>query len=117
MIWRIIADIFLIIGCFFAFAGTVGLIRMPDAYTRMQSSTNITTLGIIGVVIGAAIHGFRVNNALSTTMGVKVILIGVFIVLTSPVAGHAICKAAYKYGIRPEGKMACDEYGRDNPNE
>lgn len=117
MILRIIADIFLAMGCFFALAGTVGLLRMPDAYTRMQSSTNITTLGIIGIVSGAAIHGFRINNDLSTTMGIKIILTGIFIVVTGPVAGHAICKAAYKSGVRPEKPMVFDAYGRDNPDE
>ena len=117
MIWRIVADIFLLVGCFFALAGTIGLIRMPDAYTRMQSSTLITTLGIIGIVVGAAIHGFRVNNDLSMTMGIKILLIGIFIVVTGPVAGHAIAKAAYKHGVRPEKPMVCDEYGSDNPDE
>ena len=39
------------ISLFFAFAGVVGLLRMPDAFCRMQSSTNISTLGVLGVII------------------------------------------------------------------
>ena len=50
MILRIIADVCIALGCFFALAGVVGLLRMPDAFCRMQSSTNITTLGILGAV-------------------------------------------------------------------
>lgn len=112
----IVADVFIVIGCFFALAGTVGMIRMPDAYCRMQSSTNISTLGAIGVVIGAAIRAFSMNSDSNVVMGVKILLIGLLIVLTSPVGGHAICRAAYKYGVKPK-KMVCDEYGRDNPDE
>lgn len=112
----IVADIFIVLGCFFAFAGTIGLIRMPDAYTRMQSSTNISTLGALGVIIGAAIRAFGSDEGTSFAMGMKIILIGLFIVITSPIAGHAICKAAYKSGVKSV-KMVCDEYRRDNPNE
>lgn len=107
---RIIVDIFLILGSFFAFAGTVGMIRMPDTFCRMQSSTNIATLGTLGIVIGGAIYSFW-RGSIGT--GVKVILIGLFIVLTNPIAAHSICKAAYKFGIRPSKKFVCDEYGRD----
>lgn len=109
-----VVSVFLIIGCFFALAGTIGVLRMPDTFCRMQSSTNIATLGTLGVVIGAAIYSF-INGNLA--MGMKVILIGLFITLTNPISGHAICRAAYKYGIRPEKEMVCDEYGRENPNE
>lgn len=109
-----VVGIFLLVGCFFAFAGTVGLIRMPDSFCRMQSSTNISTLGTLGVVAGCAIYAFYTGNS---AMGIKVILVGLFITLTNPLSGHAICRAAYKNGDRPEKKMVCDEYGRDNPNE
>lgn len=112
----IVSDVFIVIGCFFALAGTVGLIRMPDAYTRMQSSTNISTLGAIGVTIGAAIRAFSSGGDTGVTMGIKILLIGLFIVITCPIGGHAICKAAYKSGAKSI-KMVCDEYGRDNPDE
>jgi len=112
---RIIVDILLAGGCFFALAGAVGLIRMPDAFCRMQSSTNIATLGLLGIVLGGVIYSIFVLK--NSTMAVKILAIGVFTILTNPIGGHAICKAGYKHGIRPEKKMVCDEYGRDNPNE
>lgn len=114
MIARIIIDILILIGCFFAFAGVVGVLRMPDSYCRMQSSTNIATLGVLGVILGGVVYAFTQNNV---AMALKILAIGLFIILTNPIAGHAICKAAYKYGVRPEKKMVCDEYGRDNPDE
>jgi multicomponent Na+:H+ antiporter subunit G len=114
MIIRIIVDISILFGCFFAFAGTVGVLRMPDSFCRMQSSTNIATLGVLGVILGGTVYAFAQNNA---SMALKILAIGLFIILTNPIGGHAICKAAYKYGVRPEKKMVCDEYGRDNPDE
>ena len=44
---RIVIDLFLVCGCFFALAGVVGMLRMPDPFSRMQSSTNISTLGLL----------------------------------------------------------------------
>lgn len=111
---RIIMDALILFGCFFAFAGTIGILRMPDVFCRIHSSTNIATFGILGVVLGTAVWTFSNGN---TAMGVKILVIGGFILLTYPVSGHAICKAAYKNGIRPDKKMVCDDYGRDNSHE
>lgn len=105
--------ILMAIGLFFAFAGTVGVLRMPDAYCRMQSSTNIATLGTLGAMLGAFIYALYLKN---TSMAIKILLIAVFIIVTNPVAGHAICKAAYKSGVKAD-KLTCDDYGRDFPNE
>ena len=55
---RIAIDILIGISVFFAFAGTVGLLRMPDAFSRMQSSTNIATMGVLGVIIGGVLYAF-----------------------------------------------------------
>lgn len=114
IIVRIIVDVLIITGCFFAFAGTVGIIRMPDVFCRMQSSTNIATLGTLGIAAGTSIWEFALGNI---SMGFKIIFIGIFILLTNPIGGHTICRAAYRHGIRPDGKMVCDDYGRDNIHE
>lgn len=95
MIVRIIIDIFLVIGLFFIFAGVVGMLRMPDTYCRLQSSTNIVTMGGLPILIAAAIYGFYTGNI---AIGIKSIIIGIFIVLTNPAASHAMTKAAYKIG-------------------
>ena len=49
---RIVIDILICLSILFAFAGVVGMIRMPDSFMRMHSSTNITTFGVLGVLIG-----------------------------------------------------------------
>ncbi|MBR3296578.1 MAG: monovalent cation/H(+) antiporter subunit G [Firmicutes bacterium] len=96
---------------FFALAGVVGMLRMPDAFCRMQSSTNIATLGVLGVIIGGIIYAFAFLH--NGEMGVKLIVLGVFYVVTVPISGHAIAKGAYHHGVRPEKDMVCDQYGED----
>ena len=46
---RIIIDVLIAVGAFFALAGTLGVLKMPDTFSRMQASTCITTMGVIGV--------------------------------------------------------------------
>jgi len=121
MVLRIISDVFVAVGAFFALAGVVGLLRMPDAYTRMQSSTNIVTLGLLGAVIGGLLHAIGVvvegNPTLGWTQFVKIAIVGFFAILTNPIAAHSICKAAYKHGVRPDKDFACDKYGEDEFDE
>ncbi len=108
---RIVVDILVVCSLFFAFAGTVGILRMPDAFCRMQSSTNITTLGMLGVVIGGILYSvFCLHDG---SMAVKLTVIGVFFLVTSPIAGHALCRGAYRHGVRPEKPMTVDQYGED----
>ena len=107
------------VGLFFALAGTVGLIRMPDTFCRMQSSTNIGTLGILGVILGGIVYVLFIgyDGHPNYEMLVKLVILGVFYIITNPIAGHALAKGAYKHGVRPEKKMTVDRYGEDLPND
>jgi len=108
---RYVIDAFIVISIFFALAGTVGLIRMPDAFCRMQSSTNIATLGVLGVIIGGILYSaVYLHNG---EMAVKLAAMGVFYIVTNPIASHAIAKGAYRHGVRPDKEMKCDKYGED----
>ena len=108
---RILIDILMVAGFVFALAGTKGIIRMPDAFCRMQASTCITTLGALGVILAGAFYAFFVMGSVGT--GMKVLLIGLLILTVNPVGAHAIAKGAYKSGIRPDKEMEIDDYGRD----
>lgn len=108
---RIVIDILLAAGLYFALAGAKGVLKMPDAFCRMQASTCISTLGALGVVLGGALYAFFVMGSVST--GVKILVIGVLILTVNPVGAHAIAKGAYKNGVRPEKEMEIDDYGRD----
>ena len=108
---RIVIDILLAAGFIFALAGAKGLLQMPDAFCRMQASTCISTLGVLGVIVGGALYAFFVMGSVST--GVKILLIGLLIVTINPVGAHAIAKGAYRSGVRPDKEMEIDDYGRD----
>ena len=111
MVLRILTDLFVVIGLIFALAGTKGVLKMPDAFSRMQASTCIATLGVIGVVIGSLIYAIGVMHSASTA--VKIVVIGLMILVTNPIGSHVLARGAYKGGIRPEKKMETDDLGRD----
>lgn len=111
MALRIVIDVLIAIGVIFALAGTVGVIKMPDAFCRMQASTCISTLGMLCVMLGAILYAIFIMH--SAGSAVKIAVIALLILVTNPVGAHAIAKGAYKAGVRPEKEMVVDDYGRD----
>ena len=107
IVLRIIIDLFIVSGCFFALAGAVGVVRMPDTFSRMQSSTNITTLGVLLTLVGALLYCIFVWKSWGSAA--KVIMIGVLTILANPVGGHVMARAAYRTGIRPERELVIDD--------
>mgnify|MGYP002629696794 CR=1 FL=1 len=85
----------LIMGGFFCIVGGIGLIRMPDFYTRMHAASVIETLGAGLILLGLM---FQAGLTLVT---VKLIMIGMLIFMTSPVATHALARAAIIRGLKP----------------
>jgi multicomponent Na+:H+ antiporter subunit G len=71
----------------------VGVVRMPDLYSRMQAATKASSLGSGCLLLAAAVH----FGDLAIT--VRVLLIVVFILLTAPVSAHMIGRAAYIVGV------------------
>ncbi len=108
---RIIADVLIAIGAIFALAGTIGILKMPDTYSRMQASTCVATLGMLGAMLGALLVAIFVKA--DAGAAVKVAVIALLILVTNPLGSHALAKGAYKAGIRPEKKMEVDDLGRD----
>lgn len=88
--------IFLGAGSFFCVVGGIGLVRMPDFYTRMHAAGVTDTLGagfmLLGMMFAAGI----------TLVTVKLVIVGALIFFTSPTATHALAKAARHRGIEPK---------------
>ena len=112
MLLKIISDILIACGAFFALVGVIGILRMPDTFCRMQASTCVNTLGVIGACLGGLLHAIFVMG--SPAAAVKIAVIGLLILVTNPVGSHAIAKGAYKAGIRPDVPMETDDLGRDS---
>lgn len=111
MVLRIIIDVLMGLGLIFALAGTIGVLKMPDAFCRMQASTCISTLGMFFVLLGASLYAIFIMGAPGTAVKIGVIIFLIF--LTNPIGARAIAKGAYKAGVRPEKEMTVDDYGRD----
>jgi multicomponent Na+:H+ antiporter subunit G len=94
-------------GVFFMLLSSVGLVRMPDLYTRVHTSGKAGTLGIAGILIGVA---FLQSDLLTTA---KMLALITFFLLTTPVAAHMLDRAAYLTGVKPmEGTAPDDLRGR-----
>ncbi|MEJ5256961.1 MAG: monovalent cation/H(+) antiporter subunit G [Fervidobacterium sp.] len=86
------------LGAFFYFLAGLGLIRMPDVYTKLQASTKATTLGTFSIALGIGILN-------PEFFGKSIILIA-FVALTNPVASSVMIRAAYKNNA-PACKETC----------
>ncbi len=90
--------VLLMAGCFFIVTGAVGLLRLPDVYSRLHASGLTDTLGA-GLFLG----GLMIQAGLSLVTA-KLILILIFILFTSPTATYALANALYGGGVRPVGR-------------
>jgi len=99
-IMNLLGDIFILIGGLFLFLGALGLMRMPDVYNRIQAGTKATTLGTLAILVGVGFH--------HPDWTTKLILLAIFVLLSSPVGSSTIARAAYLSGLRPFTKVKKD---------
>lgn len=86
---------FLVAGVVFALIGSIGVVRLPDFYSRTHASSKLDTLALGLVMIGLAIlNGFDLNSA-------KLLLILLFVSVANPAAAHALGRAAVRSGLAP----------------
>jgi multicomponent Na+:H+ antiporter subunit G len=85
----------LIGGGFFCIVGAVGLLRMPEFYTRMHAASVVETLGAGPILLGLVIQ------AGLTLVAVKLVILGLLIFFASPTATHALARAALVRGLKP----------------
>jgi len=108
---NIIGLIFISIGLAFDVFGCLGLVRLPDVYCRLQAATKCVTLGTCSILFGTfLIVGF-------TAAGIKSLLCMIFLVLTAPVAAHAIARGAHRAGIKLWKDSIIDKYTEDKEGE
>lgn len=91
----ILSWLLLLAGGCFSIIGGVGVLRMPDFYTRLHAAGITDTLGAMLILAGLMIQGGL------TMITVKLVLILLFLLFTSPTASHALAKAALIDGVKP----------------
>lgn len=97
-----IGAILISIGVIFSFLGTLGLMRMKDIYNRLQTSTKATTLGALSTILGV---GF-----LNPMWLPKTIVIAFFILVTAPIASHALARSSHKTKAAMMEETQADAY-------
>jgi len=97
----LIGSLFLIIGCAFIAIGSLGLLRMPDVYNRLQAGTKAVTLGAMSVFIGVGFH--------HPDWWAKLLVIAGFVLFTNPVGSSTIARSARLTGIQPRPLALGDE--------
>ena len=83
-----------VIGLGFSLSGAVGIVRMPDVYTRIQCSSKNVTMGTLPLLIAVV-----VDKGLVSTYGSRALLIAVLVLVVNPLAAHALTRAAYRSGV------------------
>ena len=83
----------LVIGAAFMLLAAVGLLRLPDLFTRMQAGTKASALGAGCALLGVAVYFGELGIAS------RALLVIVFIFLTAPISAHMIARAAYVVGV------------------
>ncbi len=91
----ILGAVILSIGLFFMAVTAVGLLRLPDFFTRVHAVSKSETLGIALVLIGLTLHEG------TTLVSLKLLLVLIFVGFANPVGAHVLTRAAIRTGLMP----------------
>lgn len=94
----------LVMGVFFMFVASLGVMRLPDFYARLHAPTKAATLGLLSLLTALAI------DVPETTTITKAVLAMLFIGATAPLGAHLLGRAAYRCGVRLPPGTVTDEY-------
>jgi multicomponent Na+:H+ antiporter subunit G len=91
----ILSWVLIVIGSVFSVVGAIGLLRLPDFYTRLHAAGITDTFGAWALMVGILLQ------AESWLVAVKLVLIVIFLFFTSPTATHALARAALASRLNP----------------
>ncbi len=106
---NIIGIVLLFIGAVFLFFGSLGLLRMPDVFNKLQAGTKATTLGFLSVAIGLLF--------LKPEWALKILIIAGFVLLTNPIGSHSLARASKNTGVNLVTKESLSEKKNDETNK
>jgi len=101
---EVAAAVLLAVGVAFSLSGAVGIVRMPDVYTRLQCSSKTITMGALPVLLALVVAKGPVS-----TYGSRALVVGILLLVVSPLASHALARAAYKPGVPLWGGSGADQ--------
>lgn len=95
--------VLLLSGCLLSLTAALGLVRLPDVFSRMHAATKPSTLGLLLVVLGAVLQIESPDNR------AKLLLVAVLQFVTAPVAAHMVGRAAYRSGAGALDDLIVDD--------
>jgi multicomponent Na+:H+ antiporter subunit G len=107
---EIIAGVLAGIGWVFSLSGVLGVVRMPDVYTRVQYSAKTITMGALPALIALV-----VAEGWYSQYGSRALLIAFLLAVVNPAASHALLRAAYKSGVPQWDGAVRDDARRPSP--
>ncbi len=112
---NVASQVLIVIGLLFDLFATLGLLRLPDVYNRIQAATKCVTIGTCFILTGVLVHAVHIGMA---PMGTKAFLCALFVLLTTPVGAHAIARGAHRAGVKLWDRSVTDEYAelRESPH-
>ena len=99
---KLIGAFITLAGSIFLLLGSIGLLRMPDSYNRIQAGTKASTLGTLLTLIGLIL--------IIPAWWNKFLLLAIFIIITNPVSSHVLARASHAAKIRLSKKTVTDHY-------
>jgi len=97
----ILVGIVLVCGLFFFTVGSIGILRLPDFFTRLHGAGMMDSLGLLLSMGALALHSvIHYHSYLDLLTALKIILIVIFVYITSPTATHAIVDSGVRTGLK-----------------
>lgn len=106
-----IAGILLMIGAAFALIATIGIVRLPDIYSRMHAASKAGTVGSGAMLIALAVFADEPAATFRAIVAVA------FLMLTAPVSAHLLAKAAYSVGYRLWDRSVLDDFAGNSEDD
>ena len=97
------AAILIVVGAAFSMLAAVGILRLPDLYTRMHAASKAGVVGAGLILLAVAVVSLDGPVILRAILGI------LFLVLTTPVSAHLLARAAYQAGVSPGPETGLDE--------
>ncbi|BAQ08514.1 monovalent cation/H+ antiporter subunit g [Bacillus sp. OxB-1] len=95
----------IVVGVVFTIVTVIGVLRLPDVYTRAHAASKSATLGVLSILLGVFLH-FWFNEG---HFSIQLLLAIAFLFITSPIGGHLMSRAAYLSGVKPSDLTVGDE--------
>ncbi|GGG67579.1 Na+/H+ antiporter subunit G [Paenibacillus radicis (ex Gao et al. 2016)] len=112
-IGEVVGAVLILIGAIFSLISAIGIVRLPDVYTRSHAASKSSTLGVLCALLGTLLY-FIISDGF---FSIRLILGIFFVFLTAPVAAHVITRAAYRDKVPLAEQSVQDElkdYYREN---